>query len=447
MIHAAGTKVINMSIGTSQYSQAWQDAVTFAWNGGSVLVASAGNYASKSMVYPAGYARVLAVGAITRSGAKAGYSNFGAWVDMNAPGGLVSTYRPQDGIRTTVRKSDGTQTYDYVDGTSFAAPFVAGAAALRAARNPSNASIVTELVRTQVRPADPSQPQRLDIAAALRLTTAVTQPNGSFVKDRYGPAIYLIDGGKKRWVPSHRVLASWGLTAFSPHIAPLDAARLEMIPSGLDLGFRPGTLVSPSVSNVDRGVVTYIVTNDGATTNARWTKGARRLLPLPIFVCLGYRAERVISVSSTEVNYHAEGQQVTSCTAHPNGSIMTKTGDPKVYVLEGGKKRHLVSRTVLASWGMSLSDIVAPPDRTATDLEMGSLSAGASVGYRPGSLVSVGSPVYHITSEGADFARGNKRHLTSPAALTDCYAFSWSAVVRGESSSVSLHPSGADLNC
>jgi hypothetical protein len=74
--------------------------------------------------YPAAYPPVIAVGAVDSTQSKASFSNFGNNLDLMAPG--VQIYSTQD--------SSG---YQYLSGTSTAAPFVAGVAALMLSVNPA----------------------------------------------------------------------------------------------------------------------------------------------------------------------------------------------------------------------------------------------------------------------------------------------------------------------
>lgn len=113
---AHGMQVVNMSLGTPEDSRALREAVSAAWAAGLVLVAPAGNEAS-SVLYPAAYPEVIAVSATTATDRLAPFSNFGPEVDLAAPGEEIPTTFP--GGR-----------YRLANGTSFAAPHVAGAAAL-----------------------------------------------------------------------------------------------------------------------------------------------------------------------------------------------------------------------------------------------------------------------------------------------------------------------------
>jgi len=88
------------------------------------VVASAGNESSTDQRYPAALGEVLAVSALrTDSLQLAAFSNSGSWVDVAAPGTHI--VGPVPGGR-----------YAYWNGTSVAAPFVAGQAALIRSRRP-----------------------------------------------------------------------------------------------------------------------------------------------------------------------------------------------------------------------------------------------------------------------------------------------------------------------
>ncbi|GAA0500788.1 hypothetical protein Ade02nite_27320 [Paractinoplanes deccanensis] len=129
-----GAKVINLSLGGPASSKVLADAVAYANTNSVLVVAAAGNksYAGDPLTnrsYPAAYTDVVAVAATAyRSNAIASYSyrNWSGdkWIDVAAPG--------------TVAKLDrnGNLTTSTINGTSFAAPIVAGIAGLVKAKNP-----------------------------------------------------------------------------------------------------------------------------------------------------------------------------------------------------------------------------------------------------------------------------------------------------------------------
>ncbi len=131
-----GADVINISLGTSQASDALKEAVQYARDKGVLIVAAAGNDGSATPVYPAGYPGVISVGATRFDGQRAYYSNFGPTLTVVAPGGDPNVDQNNDGFpdgileQTFSRDRANQFGFYFKAGTSQAAPHVSGVAAL-----------------------------------------------------------------------------------------------------------------------------------------------------------------------------------------------------------------------------------------------------------------------------------------------------------------------------
>jgi serine protease len=146
--------VINRSLAGRNGSQSLREVMQYAHSRGVVVVAAAGN-SNGPVEYPAAYDEfVIAVGATRYDDTRTAYSNFGAEVDLVAPGGDVKVDQNQDGyadgiLQQTFKSPGSGYTYLFFEGTSMASPHVAGVAALLLSRKPGASPAEIESILTQ----------------------------------------------------------------------------------------------------------------------------------------------------------------------------------------------------------------------------------------------------------------------------------------------------------
>jgi len=139
-----GSDVISISLGTYAPDSFMRQAVAYAISRGSIVVAAAGNDGCDCMVYPARYEEVFAVGASNSANMRSSFSSYGPSLDVIAPG---------EGMRSTSwNATNQISAYNnYVSGTSFATPLVAGLlTAMRGHQPNATASQLTSALTEQV---------------------------------------------------------------------------------------------------------------------------------------------------------------------------------------------------------------------------------------------------------------------------------------------------------
>ncbi|MCB5227911.1 S8 family serine peptidase [Alishewanella sp. 16-MA] len=155
--NANPASVINMSLGGSgSCNSTTQNAINQARSRGTVIVVAAGNDNGNANNFnPGNCTGVVNVASTNRQGGRAYYSNTGSSVDVAAPGGAMSSSNDPSGVLSTYNSGSTTpanDSYGYSQGTSMAAPHVAGIAALiKQAKPNATPDQIEDILKTSAR--------------------------------------------------------------------------------------------------------------------------------------------------------------------------------------------------------------------------------------------------------------------------------------------------------
>ena len=292
IVYAAdnGASVINMSWGSERRSFVIQDAIDYAYARGVVLVAAAGNSQKPEAIFPAAYRKVIAVASTEQNQQRFYQSNFGASIDIGAPGNVI--------LSTQINNQ-----YRLLTGTSMASPHVAGVAALMLSKRPA---LTHEEVRhILINTADPVYREDSDElderfvgagtvnAERALLASGILQARILAPETNSGGADSITVNGTAGGYKFHSWHLSYGEstvpTEFTPFTQPSTAQKVSE------------TLAVWDTTTVPEGIYTVRLTTtatDGQETHDQVVLSVDRTPP------------RIISLTSTETLYGERGLTV-----------------------------------------------------------------------------------------------------------------------------------------
>ncbi len=245
----------------------------------------------------------------------------------------------------------------------------------------------------------------------------ISYPDGTLLRDEKTGAVALIRGGKFRPILNPSVLAS----RFNASTV-IDVNTYEFASLRDTLAGRPVRFADLSLVRTEDGTTYLLVGNN-----------KRRIVSQEAFAKIGFNPEEVEDVQSADLEDYADGQPITLDETHLLGDLLQDAKTGGVYYVEGGVKRPIWDRTLLAANYPGRR--IVPASRAALDL----LKTGDPVTFVDGVLVKApDDPAVYVISG------GKKRSIPDEQTFL-MFGYRFSNVLTVSRKALALHPDGDPL--
>lgn len=239
-------------------------------------------------------------------------------------------------------------------------------------------------------------------------------PDGTVLKEKDGPGIWLVQRGLKRAFTSYSAFVS----RYSPEkLITISASELENYETGVPIKFPDYSLLrSP------RGTVFLLV-----------GEVRRGIASAEVFRTIGFNPDEIIDVSWEELNNYIEGEPITLESVYPLGVLLQDKTTGGVYFVENGTKKPIWSKDFLTLYFKNKKITPVSPD------ELKKYPSGEPLKFKDGELVVSGSaPTVYIISNG-------ERRPIPTEEVFNGLGFRWENIIKTTDKLLSLHPLGAPI--
>lgn len=191
---------------------------------------------------------------------------------------------------------------------------------------------------------DPNTPFSAKFSIVENINNLFTE--GILVKSTDNPKVYLIDGGTKRWIASAEIFIARGFSW--QDIKVVSPTELDPYPEGKIIGWPDGTLIKST-----NYPTVYVISLDKK----------RPFASAEIFTGLGYQWKNIKTISQLELEQYELGNTINSLL-HPDGALIKSSDSPKIYLVEGNKKRWIPSIEIFLSKGYNFNLVMTVSSQT-----------------------------------------------------------------------------------
>ncbi len=153
-------------------------------------------------------------------------------------------------------------------------------------------------------------------------------PDGTLLRAKKTPGVWLIADGKRRPITSKAALTSRFNPKYVIEVAPSD---LLLYPQGQPLKFSNYSLL-----RAPWGTIYLIVDNE-----------RRGIASREVFRRIGFNPEEIIPVAKEDIEPYTEGKPITLASAYPTGALLQDTATKAIAWVENGIRHPVVTQDIL----------------------------------------------------------------------------------------------------
>lgn len=164
-----------------------------------------------------------------------------------------------------------------------------------------------------------------------------------------------------------------------------------------------------------------------------YSNGQKRLFPsAEIFLSHGYHWQQVVQVNDNYLASLPDGPPIP----FRDGTLLKSTANP-IYVIEHGRKRHILSPEIFESLGYRWKDVITVPDHILNEIKSGPALAGIDQ-HPDGTLVKSSDEHIYLLEA------GKKRWFSSPQVFLS-WGYKWGRVITLSDERLAAYPSGVPI--